>query len=217
MKEKITAERREKHELLIKPDEMNSGNPVPREERNTVAYGCASVAAVQVRCKDQLKPLVKPGSKHRHYGESAARLCQKLIEQGLPMAQIGPTVKNVHWYAMKIELSEVQMALSEKTAKLLSLGMSKLDEEVLESAIRKVPFLLIAGDESMRHGDKKYFTRRTTHELTQLCCITHVSGSTTTQLCCLTHMSGSTTTQLCCITHPSGKYYHSVVLYNSPC
>ena len=58
-------------------------------------------------------------------------------------------------------------------------------------------------------------TRRTTHELTQLCCITHVSGSTTTQLCCLTHMSGSTTTQLCCTTHPSGKYYHSVVLYNS--
>ena len=45
-------------------------------------------------------------------------------------------------------------------------------------------------------------TRRTTHELTQLYCITHVSGSTTTQLCC--------------ITHPSGKYYHSVVLYNSP-
>ena len=62
----------------------------------------------------------------------------------------------------------------------------------------------------------KTFTRRTTHELTQLCCITHVSGSTTTQLCCLTHMSRSTTTQLCCITHPSGKYYHSVVLYNSP-
>ena len=59
-------------------------------------------------------------------------------------------------------------------------------------------------------------TRRTTHESTQLCCITHVSGSTTTQLCCLTHMSGSTsTTQLCCITHPSGKYYHSVVLYKS--
>ena len=49
---------------------------------------------------------------------------------------------------------------------------------------------------------EKYSTRRTTHELTQLCCITHVSGSTTTQLCC--------------ITHPSGKYYHSVVLYNSP-
>ena len=48
----------------------------------------------------------------------------------------------------------------------------------------------------------KGFTRRTTHELTQLCCITHVSGSTTTQLCC--------------ITHPSGNYYHSIVLYNSP-
>ena len=75
----------------------------------------------------------------------------------------------------------------------------------------------------------KKCTRRTTHELTQLCCITHVSGSTTTQLCCLTHMSGSTTTQLCCITHPSGstttqlccithpsgKYYHSVMLFNS--
>ena len=52
------------------------------------------------------------------------------------------------------------------------------------------------------HGSVECCTRRTTHELTQLCCITHVSGSTTTQLCC--------------ITHPSGKYYHSVVLYNSP-
>ena len=54
------------------------------------------------------------------------------------------------------------------------------------------------GNSFVWHG----FTRRTTHELTQLCCITHVSGSTTTQLCC--------------ITHPSRKYYHSVVLYNSP-
>ena len=69
--------------------------------------------------------------------------------------------------------------------------------------------------QSRKRQDK--FTRRTAHELTQLCCITHVSGSTTTQLSCLTHMSGSTTTQLCCITHPSEKYYHSVVLYNSPC
>ena len=72
------------------------------------------------------------------------------------MAQIGPTVKNVLWYAMGIELSEVQMTLSEKTAKLLGLGISKLDEEALKNAIRKAPFLLIAGDESVRHGDKKY-------------------------------------------------------------
>ena len=67
------------HEQLIKPEEMDAGNPVPREERNAVAFGCASLAAVQVRCKDQLKPLVKPGSKHRHYGKNAAQLCQKLI------------------------------------------------------------------------------------------------------------------------------------------
>ena len=35
------------------------------------------------------------------------------------------------------------------------------------------------------------FTRRTTHELTELCCLTLLSGVCATQLCCITHPGGS--------------------------
>ena len=50
------------------------------------------------------------------------------------------------------------------------------------------PFLIAPRD---CHRNCKLSPRRTTHELTELCCITLLSGVCTTQLCCITHPGGS--------------------------
>ena len=57
-------------------------------------------------------------------------------------------------FSTGVELRQLNITLDEKTAKLLGLGISKLDAEELKKTIRAAPFVLIAGDESLRNGDK---------------------------------------------------------------
>ena len=73
--------------------------------------------------------------------------------------------------------------------------------------------LKMAKINSSRFDVSNAFTHRTTHELTQLCCITHLCGMCTTELSCIIHPPGKCTTELSCITHPPGRLENAPLSY----
>lgn len=103
--------------------------------------------------KNKLLKQLKPSGQ---YGENCARMCQKILEQGVSMNAAGPIVRTVLEWSMDLDTKKVGIALDGETVKVLALGISELDAADLRAAILEAPFLLIAGDESQRHGDKKY-------------------------------------------------------------
>lgn len=73
-----------------------------------------------------------------------------------PSNSTGPSVTEVMLRCTGLHLKkDLNIACTRNTVKLLPVGISKLDGEELIETILKAPFLLIAGDESLRSGDKK--------------------------------------------------------------
>lgn len=97
-------------------------------------------------------------SKRRAYEMKAARMTQLCLENGLPLCRIGPLIMGLFRNGTGVELDtkNSKMKLHGKTAKLLALGVASLDLEELIKAILKAPFLMIAGDESLRKMDEKF-------------------------------------------------------------
>lgn len=97
-------------------------------------------------------------SKRRAYGMNAARLCQIYLEAGISLRQVGPLIMDTMRLAANVELDKKSgsMKFSSKTVKRLALGVAHLDMAELINMILQAPWLLIAGDESLLKGDKKF-------------------------------------------------------------
>ncbi|CAB1102370.1 unnamed protein product [Ectocarpus sp. CCAP 1310/34] len=97
-------------------------------------------------------------SKARLYGLNLARLCQEYLEAGTPRCQVGRLVMSTLRLATGVELDVAggKMKFHGTTVKRLALGIAHLDMAELIAMILKAPYLLIAGDESLRKGDKKF-------------------------------------------------------------
>ena len=81
------------------------------------------------------------------FGENAARLLQKMLKRGKSLNGTGPTLQDA-----TLHLSGVNL----RNELLFALGITQLDGDELVAAVLRPPFLCVAADESMRHGDKKY-------------------------------------------------------------
>ncbi|CAM9511966.1 unnamed protein product, partial [Ectocarpus fasciculatus] len=92
------------------------------------------------------------------YGVRSARLVQEYLEVGTPLCQVGRLIMSTLRLAMDVELDVDggKMKFHGKTVKRLALGIAHLDMAELIATILKAPYLLIAGDESLRKGDKKF-------------------------------------------------------------
>lgn len=100
--------------------------------------------------------LVKKLNPTGEYGDRCARMCQRLMEQGLSLKSTGPMVETVLDLALDVQMKDVGITLDSKTVKLLALGMSELDAAELRAVILAAPFLLVAADESLRNGNKTF-------------------------------------------------------------
>lgn len=100
----------------------------------------------------------KKSSNRRSCGLKAARLAQVHLEAGIPLCQVGHLGMATLRVAAHVELDVKggKMKFSRKTVKRLSLGVAHLDTGELINAILGSDYLLIAGDESLRKGDKKF-------------------------------------------------------------
>lgn len=91
------------------------------------------------------------------YGEKAARLRQIFIERGVSLSQTGPLIQQRA--ALRCQRGNAFCAkhgISPEYGQGLALGVNKLDADELEKAILQASFLLVADDDSLRNGDKKF-------------------------------------------------------------
>lgn len=103
---------------------------------------------------DEVDAHLKPTD--RVFGESAARLCQEMIQYGCSLSSVGPMLQTAVRRSTGVSMhEELKITFSHKTVKLLALGITKLDGDELVAAIMRAPFLCVAADESMRNVDKK--------------------------------------------------------------
>lgn len=103
---------------------------------------------------DEIRGHLKPDGQ---FGEGTARLFQHLMQTGNSLNKAGPTVQTTLLYSTGVHVrNELNMTFARKTVKVLALGITKLDGDELVGAILRAPFLCVAADESLRHGDKKY-------------------------------------------------------------
>lgn len=96
---------------------------------------------------------LKPGGE---YGARCARMCQDLLKRGASLTSAGPTVQDVFRHSADVDIKKWGITLDKNTVKLLAVGITELDAAELRAAICRAPFLLIAADESVRNGDKKF-------------------------------------------------------------
>ena len=91
------------------------------------------------------------------FGENVARLLQKMFRRGNSLNGTGPTLQDAMLHLSGVNLrNELKMTFARKTVKLLALAITHLDGDELDAAVLRAPFLCVAADESMRHGEKKY-------------------------------------------------------------
>ena len=91
------------------------------------------------------------------FGENAARLFKKMLRRGNSLNGTGPTFQDTMLHFSGVNLrTELNMTFAGKTVKLLAMGITHLDGNELVAGILRAPFLCVAADESMRHGEEKY-------------------------------------------------------------
>lgn len=106
------------------------------------------------KLKKHVKRKIKPDGS---FGEESARLFEKFLQYGNSLNSIGPLVSSAVEFTTGLRMKEdLNITCHRNTVKLYAVGISTLDGEKLREAILKAPFLLVAGDESLRNGDKKF-------------------------------------------------------------
>ncbi|CAM9177674.1 unnamed protein product, partial [Pylaiella littoralis] len=107
---------------------------------------------------EQLKAHVKSKLKpDDSFGEGSARFFQKCLQHGNSLKSVGPIYSAAIEFSTGVRMKEdLNITCHRNTVKLYAVGINTLDGDKLRDAILKAPFLLVAGDESLRHGDKKF-------------------------------------------------------------
>lgn len=130
-------------------DSIAEGNPPP-----DVDLGALTPEQEHQVMKNVVSRMLKP---EKTYGEGAARLFEHHIRSGVSLKAAGPLIANTLLLSTGVHLkNDLKMTMSRNTIKLYSVGITRLDGEELVKAILAAPFLLVAGDESLRNGDKKF-------------------------------------------------------------
>ena len=103
---------------------------------------------------DEVRRYMKPDGE---FGENAARLFKKMLRRGNSLNGTGPTLQDAMLHLSGVNLrTELKTTFAGKTVKLLAMGITHLDGDELLAGILRAPFLCVAADESMRHGEKQY-------------------------------------------------------------
>lgn len=97
----------------------------------------------------------KKTQQRRMYGLGAARVVQDFVQAGTPLVRIGPLIKRVVLETVRVKL-DGKTGFFRTQSKTLALGISHLDKAKLIKSILAAPYLLIAGNESLRKGDEKF-------------------------------------------------------------
>ncbi|CAN0365417.1 unnamed protein product [Ectocarpus sp. 6 AP-2014] len=156
----------EKKSACTKRAKLNLGNlkadePVggaeqeePEQEREKGGGELLSAEDEKKVLERVIKNRLKPGGK---FGETAARLFQSFVQGGVSLNMTQQLLQSTMYHTTGVRLKQdLNITCARNTVKVLALGITQLDGNELVKAILKAPFLLIAGDESLRNGDKKF-------------------------------------------------------------
>ncbi|CBJ34137.1 expressed unknown protein [Ectocarpus siliculosus] len=161
LKRQVSNEKKKTKRAKLNLGNLKADEPVggaeqeePEQEREKGGGELLSAEDEKKVLERVIKNRLKPGGK---FGETAARLFQSFVQGGVSLNMTQQLLQSTMYHTTGVRLKQdLNITCARNTVKVLALGITQLDGNELVKAILKAPFLLIAGDESLRNGDKKF-------------------------------------------------------------